>query len=107
MVNVRFNHFNAIAMVDSKGSVTTFIKLEESGVSSVVDEIGDEVDKKCFLNLSAWHVDNKHWALDITTVYSRKRFIMTFCSYQIILYGIVSCLQFVVLMIKFYEILEA
>ena len=42
-INVEANHFNAIAVVNSE--VRAFINLEGSGVASVVDENGREVNK--------------------------------------------------------------
>ena len=47
IIDVRDNHFNAIAVIDSKTDAT--IKLEGSGVTSVVDEGGEEVDMQRFL----------------------------------------------------------
>ena len=47
MIDVQGNHFNAIAVVSSK--VHAGIFLQESGVTSVVDESGNKVDMKRFL----------------------------------------------------------
>ena len=47
LIDVRGNHFNAIAVIDSKTRAT--IKLEMSGVTSVVAENGKERDMKLFL----------------------------------------------------------
>ena len=47
VIDVRGNHFNAISVVDSKIHAT--IKLEGSGVASVVDENGGEQDMQRFL----------------------------------------------------------
>ena len=46
-IDVRNNHFSDVALVDSKTNATT--KLEGSGVTSVVDENGRELDMKRFL----------------------------------------------------------
>ena len=47
MLDVQGNHFNSIGVVDSK--THDFIKLKGSGVTSVVDGNGKELDMKCFL----------------------------------------------------------
>ena len=46
-IDVRGNHFNAIALVDSRTYVT--INLKGSGVTSVVDGNGEELDENKFL----------------------------------------------------------
>ena len=47
IIAARLNHFNAVAVVSSETLAT--IKLRGSGVTSVVDEIGRELDKNQFL----------------------------------------------------------
>ena len=47
MIDVRGNHFNAIAVVDSE--IHVIIELKGSGVTSVVDENGEELDMEQFL----------------------------------------------------------
>ena len=46
-MDMRGNHFNAVAVLDSETDAT--IKLEGSGVTSVVDGNGGELDMKRFL----------------------------------------------------------
>ena len=46
-IDARGNHFDAIGVVESK--IHARIKLEESGVTSVVDENGNEQDMQLFL----------------------------------------------------------
>ena len=47
-IDMQFNNFNSVAVVHSKTHAN--IKLQESGVTSVVDENGKELDSKRFFS---------------------------------------------------------
>ena len=63
-IDARGNNFNAIAVVDSK--MHADIYLQESGVTSVVDENGKELDSKRFLEYSATNVDEMMKTIEFT-----------------------------------------